>query len=64
MYIPHSVNGFGGVRWQPPSKQVSMAVIFISFIFCYKIVLMFYNVEALAKAGNIRTNVQLPTNAQ
>jgi len=28
------------------------------------IVLMFYNVEALAKAGNIRTNVQLPTNAQ
>ena len=22
------------------------------------------NVEALAKAGNIRTNVQLPTNAQ
>ena len=23
-----------------------------------------YNVEALAKAGNIRTNVQLPTNAQ
>ena len=23
-----------------------------------------HNVEALAKAGNIRTNVQLPTNAQ
>ena len=44
MYIPHSVNGFGGVRWRPPSKQVSMAVIFISFIFCYKIVLMFYNI--------------------
>ena len=51
MYIPHSVNGFGGVRWQPPSKQVSMAVIFISFIFCYKIVLMFYN-------GSVLTDVQ------
>ncbi len=32
MYIPHSVNGFGGIRWQPPSKQISMAVIFIANI--------------------------------
>ena len=51
MYIPHSVNGFGGVRWRPPSKQVSMAVIFISFIFCYKIVLMFYNVFGLGEVA-------------
>lgn len=59
MYIPHSVNGFGGVRWQPPSKQVSMAVIFISFIFCYKIVLMFYNGYGFAKARIRSTKVQL-----
>ena len=60
MYIPHSVNGFGGVRWQPPSKQVSMAVIFISFIFCYKIVLMFYNVISLGEVADFgKINFQL-----
>mgnify|MGYP003133214765 CR=1 FL=1 len=30
--IPDSVNGFGGYRWQPPSKQLSKAHLLFIFI--------------------------------
>ena len=52
MYIPYSVNGFGGLRRQPPSKQISMAVILYLIKQKNNMVNQITQTEFLEKYGN------------